>query len=646
MANFAFEEEKLPSKFNLGVWKKMFRYTLRNWPLLIILALSMMITTFYDSSFTPLMNAAAIEAIPTIVATGNIMDMVINVKLIFGISFTTGFIGFAIIFAAGILIRSLSIFITFYVTNYFDMLINTSLRRDAFRRIQELSFSYFDRTPSGWLIARMQNDTASISDILSWGVIRIVWITFELLFTLVTMFSRDPLLSLIVLSTAPILIIITPLFQRVLLKAHRRARNAYSNFVRWLAECINGVKTIKTLNIEDKMYHEADEVTTDIFKKRRKAFKVHAFFMPTIMFISSLTTALVILFATSNLNLIDVSTVSGVATLVLFIGFVTQIYNPIQEFSEVSSEFIATQASVEKVLSLIETKLEIVDRPEVIAKYGTLFDNKKENFETLLGDIVFNHVSFSYVKGTEVIHDMNLHIAQGTSLAIVGETGSGKSTTANLLCRFYEPTFGQILIDDVDYKDRSVGWLRSNIGYVQQTPFIFRGTYFDNVRYGRTSASMDEVISACKIVGVHDFIASQKDGYLSELDDGGSQLSGGQKQLISFARALIRNPRLLILDEATSSIDTESEGVIQEAMHKILSGRTSIIIAHRLSTIVGCDRILVMSDGKIIEDGSHRELMNAKGHYYHLYMNQFRELNLESQISTYEQQIEKMDVKL
>jgi ATP-binding cassette subfamily B protein len=241
---------------------------------------------------------------------------------------------------------------------------------------------------------------------------------------------------------------------------------------------------------------------------------------------------------------------------------------------------------------------------------------------------------------------MNLHIEQGTSLAIVGETGSGKSTTANLLCRFYEPTSGRILIDDVDYKERSVGWLRSNIGYVQQTPFVFRGTYFDNVRYGRTDANLDEVIKACQIVGIDDFINAQKDGYMSELDDGGSQLSGGQKQLISFARALIRNPRLLILDEATSSIDTESEGVIQKAMHKILKGRTSIIIAHRLSTIVHCDRILVMSNGLVIEDGSHCELMNRKGHYYRLYMNQFRELNLETQISTYEEQIEKMDLKM
>lgn len=645
MANFAFEEEKLPTKFNLGVWRKMFRYTLRNWPLLIVLALSMLLTTFYDSSFMPMMRKAAIDAIPAISLSGSITNMIIDVNLIFGISFSVNFYQYALIFGSGIIIRSLSIFVTFFVTNYFDMLINTSLRRDAFRRVQELSFSYFDRTPSGWLIARMQNDTASISDILSWGVIRVVWITFELVFTLITMFSVNVMLSLVILSTAPILIIITPLFQRVLLKAHRRARNAYSNFVRWLAECINGVKTIKTLNVEEKMYKEAREVTENIYNKRRKAFKVHAYFMPFIMFISSITTALVILLATSNLDLITADD-GVVSTLVLFIGFVSQIYNPIQEFSEVSNEFIATQASVEKVLSLIETKPDIIDTPKVIEKYGSLFANKKENFELLKGDIRFENVNFSYIKGTEVIHDLNLHIAQGTSLAIVGETGSGKSTTANLLCRFYEPTSGRILIDDVDYKERSVGWLRSNIGYVQQTPFIFRGTYFDNVRYGRTDANLDEVIKACQIVGIDDFINAQKDGYMSELDDGGSQLSGGQKQLISFARALIRNPRLLILDEATSSIDTESEGIIQKAMHKILKGRTSIIIAHRLSTIVHCDRILVMSNGLVIEDGSHYELMNRKGHYYRLYMNQFRELNLETQISTYEEQIEKMDLKL
>ena len=643
--NFVFEEEKLPTKYNFKVWKKIFKYTLANWPFLVILTLSMLVTTFYDSSFLPLMNAAAIESIPNI-PSNNIANLIIEVNLIFNISFKVNFYQYALLFFMAIVIRAITIFITFYTTNYFDMLINTSLRRDSFRRIQELSFSYFDKTPSGWLIARIQNDTSTISDILSWGLIRIIWISFELIFTLITMFSRNVILSLIILSTAPILIVVMPIFQRLLLNAQRKARSAYSNFVRWLAECINGVKTIKTLNIEENMYQEAVGVTTNIFNKRQKSFRLHAYFMPSIMLVSSFTTALIILISTLDTSLFHLENPAGIATLVLFVGFVSQIYRPIQEFSEVANEFIATQASVEKVISLIETEPEIVDREDVIEKYGSLFNNKKENFEKLHGEVEFKDVSFSYVEGVEVIHNLTLKIKKGTSLAIVGETGSGKTTTVNLLCRFYEPTSGEILIDGLNYKERSVGWLRSNLGYVQQTPFVFRGTYLDNVRYGKLDASLDEVINVCKIVGIHDFIILQKDGYMTMLDDGGSQLSGGQKQLLSFARALVREPSLLILDEATSSIDTESEVLIQEALHKLLKGRTSIIIAHRLSTIVNTDRILLMEDGRIIEDGNHKTLMEKKGGYYRLYMNQFRELNLEKQISTFEEQIEKKKIKL
>ena len=241
---------------------------------------------------------------------------------------------------------------------------------------------------------------------------------------------------------------------------------------------------------------------------------------------------------------------------------------------------------------------------------------------------------------------MNIHIKEGSSVAIVGETGSGKSTTVNLLCRFYEPTKGSILIDGVNYKDRSVGWLRSNIGYVQQTPFIFKGTIKDNIKYGKLNATDEEVITAAKIVDLHNYITSLENGYNTFLKDGGNELSQGQKQLISFARAIIRNPKLLILDEATSSIDTETEHVIQTAIAKVLKGRTSIMIAHRLSTIVDCDRIIVMKDGKIIEDGNHKSLMEKRGYYYELYMNQFKDLNLEDQIKTFDKQITGKNVNL
>ena len=598
-----FKEEEIKSKFSIAVWAKTFKYVFVKWPLLIVLFIGMMFTSFYDASFIPSMNAGLISAFDSgqLVGYSSIFDVILNVKIL-GIDLSLTFLNYIIFYIVMIVLRSISIFLTFFTMSYFEMIIMTGLRRDAYKRIQELSFSYFDRTPSGWLIARLQNDAANIGDVLSNSVLRIFWIAVELVFTLITMFSYSWLLSLIILATTPLIFFIVLIFQKIILKLSRIARTAYSEFVRWLAESISGNKTIKSLAIEDTIYKECDEISTDVCKKRFKTGKVNAFFNPSINVLSAITTAF--------------------------------------------AELISTQANVEKLFMLIDTKPELVDSSEVIKKYGSLFDNKTENFEPMKGDITFDHVSFSYKKDLEVLHDMNIHINAGNSIAIVGETGSGKSTTVNLLCRFYEPTKGQILIDGVNYKDRSVGWLRSNIGYVQQTPFIFKGTIKDNIKYGKLDATDEEVITAAKVVDLHDFILSLKDGYNTFLKDGGDELSQGQKQLISFARAIIRNPKLLILDEATSSIDTETEHVIQEAIAKVLKGRTSIMIAHRLSTIVDCDRILVMKDGKVIEDGNHKVLMEKHGYYYELYMNQFKDLNLEAQIKTFDEQITGKNVNL
>ena len=458
------------------------------------------------------------------------------------------------------------------------------------------------------------------------------------------MFSYSWLLSLIILATTPIIYIIVFIFQRWILKLSRIARSAYSEFVRWLAESINGNKTIKSLAIEETIYKECDDIASDVCNKRFKTGKVNAFFNPSINILSAITTAIIIV--VFPLLDIDDGTTSTIAMMVLFLGFVGSIFNPISQFAEIFAELISTQANVEKLFMLIDTKPELVDKPEVIEKYGDLFNNKTANFEQIKGKINFDHVSFSYKKDLEVLHDLNLEIEAGTSLAIVGETGSGKSTTVNLLCRFYEPTKGEIKIDDINYKDRSVGWLRSNIGYVQQTPFIFKGTIKDNIKYGKLNATDEEVINAAKVVDLHDFILGLPNGYNTYLKDAGNELSQGQKQLISFARAIIRDPKILILDEATSSIDTETEHVIQVAIAKVLKGRTSIMIAHRLSTIVDCDRILVMKDGVVIEDGNHKELMELKGYYYQLYMNQFKDLNLEEQIKTYNKQIKDKKVNL
>ncbi len=638
-----FQEEDKIEKVNIGIWKNAFKYLLPHWPLIILLLLGMAGTAFFDSSFSPSIKLALTNSASGFASTSSVFEVMLNLNIL-GIQFTISFFWVMILYIVLILFRSICIFVTFFTMNYFEMTIMTNLRRDAFKKIQELSYSYYDKTPSGWLIARLQNDAASIGDVMSYSVLRVFWIIMDLIFTLITMFVTDWKLSLIILATTPIIGVLTLFLEKQILKYHRIARSAYSNFVKWLAECINGNKTIKTMAIEDSIYKECDDTTEDVFKKRFKAGKISAPYYPAVNLISTITTAIIII--VFPMFGVKDSVTYSIGTFIIFLGFVGSIYNPIGEFSEIISELMSTQANVEKIFSLINTEPQLVDSPEVIEKYGDLFHNKTENFEKLYGDIHFDHVSFSYLKDIEVIHDMDLEIKKGTSCAIVGETGSGKSTTVNLLCRFYEPTKGKVLIDGVDYKERSVGWIRSNIGYVQQTPFIFKGTVKDNIKYGKHDATDEEIINVCKQLDIHDFIISLKDGYNTFFKDGGDELSQGQKQLISFARALIRDPAILILDEATSSIDTETEAVIQKSVNKMLEGRTSIIIAHRLSTIVDCDRILVMKDGIIVEDGNHVSLMNKKGYYYELYMNQFKELDVDSQIETYKNQIEGKKIQL
>lgn len=642
MASFSFEEESISKKLNFSSWGKIAKYAFKRYGLLIVMLTLMLFITFHDGSLIPLLNRGIIRALTTLenqgVMGGNLIsELQINVSLLFGIEFSTNYVGYITLIAVGILIRAIAIYLLFFTTNYLEMSVYIHIREDAFAQVQKLSFSYFDKTSSGWLIARLQSDTSKISDMISWGITRFVWITFELVFILITMFTISWQMSLVLLATVPIMIIIAPYFQFRILNLSRNARNAFSKYVAWLAEVIAGAKTIKTLSIENNVQKEANEIVTDIRDKAWKTAKTQALFYPSVTLISTITTAIVIFVGSalmlSNTILYDVS------IFVLFIGFVSALYTPIQEFVDLFTELMASQSSVEKILSLIDTKPVINDTPEVIAKYGTLLNPKIDAYENMKGEIEFKHVSFSYNPGTQIIHDMNLIIPKGQTIAIVGETGSGKSTTVNLLCRFYEPSVGELLIDGQDYRTRSVGWLRHHLGYVQQTPFIFSGSIRKNIKYGKLNATDEEMISASKTVGAHEFITTLPHGYDTILKDGGSDLSVGQKQLIAFARAIIRNPTIMILDEATSSIDTETEAMIQKAITKTLKGRTSIVIAHRLSTIVDADRILVMAEGRIIEDGSHRDLIAKKGTYYKLYMNQFAELKVEQQIDTFDTQI-------
>lgn len=645
MASFSFEEEALSKKLNFSSWTKITKYAFRRYGLLLIMFSLMIIITFHDGSFVPLLNRSIIRSLTTIenqglLATNIIEDLSMDVTLLFGIQFTVNYLEYIALIVIGILVRAVAIYALFFTTNYLEMSVYIDIRQDAFAQVQKLSFAYFDKTSSGWLIARLQSDTSKISDMISWGITRFVWITFELVFILITMFVISWQMALVLLATVPIMLVVAPYFQIRILNLSRVARNAFSKYVAWLAEVIAGAKTIKTLSIEKNVQKEANEIVTDIRDKSWKAAKTQAYFYPSVTLISTITTAIVI-FVGSALMLNN-TILYDVSIFVLFIGFVSALYTPIQEFVDLFTELMSTQSSVEKILSLIETKPIINDTPEVEKKYGTLLAPRVEAYEPMLGAIEFHHISFSYNPGTEIIHDMNLVIPKGQTVAIVGETGSGKSTTVNLLCRFYEPSQGELRIDGIDYRQKSVGWLRHHIGYVQQTPFIFSGTVRKNIAYGKLNATNEEIIKASQAVGAHSFISSLPNGYDTVLRDGGSDLSVGQKQLIAFARAIVRQPTIMILDEATSSIDTETEALIQKAINQTLKGRTSIVIAHRLSTIVDADRILVMSDGRIIEDGNHASLMAKKGTYQRLYMNQFAELKVEQQIETFETQIAKL----
>jgi ATP-binding cassette subfamily B protein len=359
----------------------------------------------------------------------------------------------------------------------------------------------------------------------------------------------------------------------------------------------------------------------DMKRTSVRAGAISAGYLPMALFISAVGTVLTLYFG--SIFIMDSLITYG--TLMLFITYARQFFDPVLELARIYTEMISAQAAAERVMSLINEKEEITEASEVIALYGNHYDQKIENWEPLEGNVEFKNVDFFYKEGEYILQDFNLKVNKGQTIALVGETGSGKSTIVNLACRFYEPTGGQILIDGKDYKDRSQNWLHANIGYVLQAPHLFSGTIRDNIRYGKLDATEADIVEAAKTVNAHDFIMKLEHGYDTEVGEGGGMLSTGEKQLISFARAIIAKPRLFFLDEATSSIDTETEAKIQHAIDTVLEDRTSFIIAHRLSTIRSADVILVIEKGKVIEQGNHAELMALKGHYYDLYANQFVE---------------------
>lgn len=504
-----------------------------------------------------------------------------------------------------------------------EMSVNRDLRNASFNHLQELSFSYFNQNNVGYVHARVMSDTGRIGQLVSWDMMDMVWQGSYLLFVLINMALINIHLAMYIMLIIPFAVILIIFFQKKLVALNRKIREINSKITSNFNEGITGAKSIKTLVVENKINHDFDVDSDDMEKTSVLAGRYSALFSSLVTMLSSITLAIILWKG----GMINQEGIIMIGTLSVFMTYALNMLEPIQSIVGGIARLIAIQVNIERFTTLLETQSDVADRVEVVEKYGDTFHPKKENWEPLYGDVEFKDVSFKYPDGNEmVLEHFDLKVPQGTNVAIVGETGAGKSTLVNLVCRFFEPTYGQVLIDGKDARDRSQLWLHSNIGYVLQTPHLFSGTVRDNLRYGKPDATDEEIWKALKLVNAEFVIDKMDKGLDSEVGEGGDMLSTGEKQLISFARAILADPKILVLDEATASIDTLTEKAIQDAIFTVIKGRTSFVIAHRLSTIVDADVILVVKDGKIIERGKHAELMQAHGYYYDLYTRQYEEM--------------------
>ena len=535
---------------------------------------------------------------------------------------TTGLLPYALVYLALIVLQGLSVMWFCNNSMRIEMYLGRDMKQRLFHHLQTLSFSFYNVTPVGYLLSRVMSDTNRIAGMIAWNFTDILWALFYVAGTMVSMLILNWKLALVVMLIAPVMAVLTAYFQNRILHWNRKVRKLNSRITGAFNEGITGAKTTKTLVIEERMTGSFRELTSKMHDSGIRAARLNAVYIPLVLLFSTLAVSVVLLRG----GYLVTEQALELATLSTFLTYAVGIFEPIQMTASNIAEFISLQASIERVTDLLDKEPEVRDTPEVEAVYGDAFHPKKENWEPLHGDIEFRDVTFRYPDGGEdVLQHFSLKIPAGTTVALVGETGAGKSTLVNLACRFFEPTEGKILIDGRDYRERSQLWLHSNIGYVLQSPHLFSGSVRENIRYGRLDATDAEVEAAAKAVSADTVAAKLENGWDSEVGEGGDKLSTGEKQLISFARAVLADPRIFVLDEATSSIDTQTEQLIQQAIDHLLRDRTSFLIAHRLSTIRKADLILVVRDGKIVEQGTHESLLKARGYYHDLYSRQFAE---------------------
>lgn len=596
-----FEEKDYSAKFDASLWKRLLRYAKPYHKHLLLIAALMAVNAWLDVEF-PKMTMRAIDAFIT---QGT----------------TEGFGAFALHYGLLVAAQVVTIYSFLRLCGKVEVGVCYLIREKGFTRLQELPFSYYDRTPVGYIMSRMTSDTQRLADTIGWSLLDLVWGAMYILFSSIAMFQINWKLALMVMLVFPPLAVVSWQFQKRILKSYREVRKTNSQITGAFNEGIMGARTTKTLVREQANEEEFSVLARRMHKSSVQAATLSAIYLPIVISLGVLATA----YALWKGGVDVLSGVISLGMLQAFISYTLNFFEPVQQIARIFAELQSAQAAAERVMSLIETEPEIKDDEEIIKLYGDSFEPKRENWPPIKGDISFENVSFQYKEGESVLHHFSLEVKAGQTIALVGETGSGKSTLVNLICRFYEPTEGIIKIDGVDIRQRSQLWLQSNLGYVLQAPHLFSGTIADNIRYGRLEATDEQVEEAARMVGADEFIQGLSKGYQTDVGESGNRLSTGEKQLISFARALLVDPRIFVLDEATSSVDTETEQRVQCAISRILEGRTSFVVAHRLSTIRSADRILLIDGGRVAEDGSHRQLLQKKGMYYELYTNQFRE---------------------
>ena len=598
----AYEDQEYNKPFSFRVWMKMLPFFR---PYKKYIAISMGLNLFLAGVdvIVPLFQSYAI-------------DRFITPESVDGLGW------FAFVYGLVIVFQTVCVYISVRAAILIEMNLGRDLKWAQFEHLQTLSFSYYNTTPVGYIHARVMSDTLRIASLVAWGLVDMFWAFIYVVSVFVIMFLLNIRLAVVILLIVPCIAVLTVYFQNKILHWNRKVRKINSQITSAYNEGITGVKTSKSMGIERENAEAFFRRTSEMRRAAGRSAKLNAVYIPTILLFGSAAAAVVL----AQGGYMVREKLMHLGTLSVFISYAVIIFEPIQQLARLLADLISCQANIERVTDLLEQKPDVVDREDVIEKYGDTFSAKRENWEKIEGDIVFDDVSFMYPDGKEyVLEHFNLHVPAGMNVAIVGETGAGKSTLVNLVGRFFEPTEGRILIDGVDCRERSQLWLHSQIGYVLQNPHLFSGTVRENIRYGRLSATDAEVEAAAKSVSADEVVKKLEKGYESDVGESGGRLSTGEKQLISFARAILADPAIFVLDEATSSIDTETEQLIRQATEKLLKGHTSFIIAHRLSTIRQADLILVVKDGKIMERGTHRELLEKEGYYYELYSRQFEE---------------------